>query len=202
VAEERARMAREIHDSVGHHLAVVNLQLQNAERFREARPEEAWAEVGDARKTVLEALTEIRRSVRALKPQNLETQTVASAIAALVHAFESTGIGATFETAGEERNLPNEAELLLYRAAQEGLTNAARHSNARRVEVTLAFEEEGVGLSVANDGPRTAGGTPELGFGLASLSERVEDLGGAFLAGVRPEGGFVLEVRLPLAEGP
>lgn len=201
VAEERARMAREIHDSVGHHLTVVNLQLQNAERFREAKPEEAWTEVEDARKTTLGALAEVRRSVRALKPVNLEEQTVTGAIAALVRAFEGTGTEATFEARGEERELPGEAELVLYRAAQEGLTNAAKHSDARRVTVTLFFEKEGVGLSVADDGLGAEGGAPERGFGLASLRERAEVLGGAFRVGTRPEGGFAIEVRLPLAEG-
>ncbi len=200
VAEERTRLTREIHDSVGHHLTVVNLQLQNAERFREKRPEEAWAEVADARKTALASLAEVRRSVQALRPLDLQEKSVAGAISALVRAFEDTGIEATFEAEDEERDLPAEAELVLYRTAQEGLTNAAKHSGARRVAVRLAFEAAYVSLAVADDGSGAEEGSPEgRGFGLASLKARVEDLGGSFAAGNRPEGGFVLEVELPLA---
>jgi signal transduction histidine kinase len=201
VAEERARIAREIHDSVGHHLTVANLQLQNAERFRDARPEEAWAEVGDARETTLGALAEVRRSVRALGPLDLRTKTAAGAISVLVRAFKGAGMETTFGTWGRERELPGEAELVLYRAAQEGLTNAAKHSDARRITVTLFFEREGVGFSVVDDGSGAEEGAPERGFGLTSLKERVEALGGGFRAGTRPEGGFALEVRLPLVGG-
>lgn len=200
VSEERARMAREIHDSVGHHLTVINLQLQNARRFREIRPDEAWEEVEGARELALEALSEVRRSVRALKPLAVEGKTGVGALSALARNFGGTGIEVSFEVEGQGRGLSGEAELVLYRAMQEGLTNAARHSGARRVSATLYFERDGVRLAVADDG--RGAGARDGGFGLSALKERVEALGGALLWGDRPEGGFVLEAKLPEVSEP
>src|SRR5215210_427859 len=203
VSEERARIAREIHDSVGHHLTVINLQLQNAQRFRERDPAGAWEEVGVARELALEALSEVRRAVRALKPLAVEETTGAGALAALARNLDGTGIGVSFEVGGEERELAEETELTLYRTMQEGLTNAARHAKARRVETTLTFSEFGVGLTVYDDGHGSEGGPFDgaqaggAGFGLWSLKERVEGLGGTVEWGDRPEGGFALVVGLP-----
>src|SRR5215210_153040 len=203
VSEERARIAREIHDSVGHHLTMINLQLQNAQRFRERDPAGAWEEVGVARELALEALSEVRRAVRALKPLAVEETTGAGALAALARNLDGTGIGVSFEVGGEERELAEETELTLYRTMQEGLTNAARHAKARRVETTLTFSEFGVGLTVYDDGHGSEGGPFDgaqaggAGFGLWSLKERVEGLGGTVEWGDRPEGGFALVVGLP-----
>ncbi|MDQ3428496.1 MAG: sensor histidine kinase [Actinomycetota bacterium] len=200
VSEERARMAREIHDSVGHHLTVINLQLQNARRFREREPDGAWEEVEGARQLALAALSEVRRAVRALKPLDVEGATGAHALAALARNFDGTGIDVSFETRGEERELPEEAELVLYRAMQEGLTNAARHARARRVRAKLTFSHDAVRLAVADDG-RGPGGATTGGFGLGALRGRVEALGGTAAWGGRLEGGFALEVELPVGPG-
>ena len=86
---------------------------------------------------------------------------------------------------------------MLYRATQEALTNAAKHSRARRVRVSLAFEPEETRLVVADDGEGVPEGRAEGGFGLAALRERVDALGGTLAAGNRPEGGFALEIVLP-----
>lgn len=203
ISEERARMAREIHDSVGHHLTVINLQLQNARRFREREPDGAWEEVEGARQLALVALSEVRRAVRALKPLDVEATTGTGALAALARNFDGTGIEVSFETSGEERGLPEGAEVVLYRAMQEGLTNAAKHAGARRVRAELAFSQDAVRLAVADDGPGTGdGGTSAGGFGLNALKERTENLGGTASWGGRPEGGFVLEVELPACPAP
>lgn len=208
VAEERARMAREIHDSVGHHLTVVNLQLQNALRLEERRPEQAWEQVKEAKRFTLEALSEVRRSVRALKPLALEERGGAGALAALARSFRGSGPEVRFVVEGEERGLPEGVALALYRALQEGLTNAIRHSGARRVTGTLSFGEERVRLRVADDGAGTPGGargpgrTLGGGFGLAALRERAEALGGAARFGNAEGGGFVLDVELPMSEPP
>lgn len=202
VSEERARMAREIHDSVGHHLTVINLQLQNARRFREREPEGAWEEVEGARGMALQALSEVRRAVRALKPLDVEGTTGAHALAALARNFDGTGIDVSFEAHGAKRELPEAAELVLYRAMQEGLTNAAKHARARRVRATLTFSEETVTLAVSDDG-RGPDDSEAVsgGFGLGSLRERVEALGGTATWGGCPEGGFALEVDLPARSG-
>jgi signal transduction histidine kinase len=198
VAEERARMSREMHDSLGHYLTVINVGLQNAQRFREKRPEAAWEEVEEVRELTREALSEVRRWVRALKPLALEERAGPEAMAALAHSFEGTGLDVRFTVEGSERELSGEAELILYRALQEGLTNALKHSEARRVTATLAFGEESVSLKVANDGEGAPEGASAKGFGLATLGDRAEALGGVLCAGNASEGGFVLRVELPI----
>ena len=198
ISEERARIAREVHDSVGHHLTAINLQLQNAERFGEKDPERALRKVREARESTLLALAEVRRSVWALKPPALEERSGAAALAALARSFDGAGPEVSFELEGEERVLSGETELALYRATQEALTNAAKHSRARRVRVRLAFEPEETRLVVADDGDGVPEGRPEGGFGLAALRERVEALGGILAAGNRPEGGFALEIVFPM----
>jgi signal transduction histidine kinase len=198
VAEERARMSREMHDSLGHYLTVINVGLQNAQRFREKRPGAAWQEVEEARELTGEALSELRRWVRALKPLALEESAGPEAMAALTRSFEGMGFDVCFTVEGSERELSGEAELVLYRALQEGLTNALRHSNARRVMASLDFREENVSLTVADDGEGAPEGALEKGFGLNTLRERAEALGGVLSAGNAPEVGFLLRVELPL----
>jgi signal transduction histidine kinase len=201
ISGERARMAREVHDSVGHHLTAIHLQLQNAERFRERDPERSWVKVGEAKELALSSLSEVRRSVRALRPPALAERSGPGALAALARSFDGAGPEVRFVVEGEERRLPEHAELVLYRAMQEGLTNAVRHSGARNVLATLTFGDEGVRLVVADDGGGTNGTPPEGGFGLAGLGERVKDLGGSLSAGDRSEGGFAFEVELSAGRG-
>jgi signal transduction histidine kinase len=199
VSEERTRMAREIHDSLGHHLTAINLRLEHARRSREKRPEEAWEEVGEAKGLVASALSEVRRAVRALGPLDLEERTGTGALDALARSFAGTGREISFRVEGAELALPEEAELALYRAMQEGLTNALKHSNAGRVIATMTFGDGGATLTIADDGAGAPEGSPEGGFGLRGLGERAEKLGGTLRAENIPDGkGFVLEMRLPV----
>ncbi len=202
LSAERARMAREIHDSVGHHLTAVKLQAEAALKTAEKRPEKAREQMERARDLAAEAYEEVRRSVRALGPPSLGEGSGAGALRALVRSFDGTGFEVHLRIEGEERELPEETELVLYRALQEGLTNAARHSRARRVEALLSYEDAWVRLAVSDDGR----GTPEEprtgGFGLISLGERVGEMGGALSAGDAPGGGFVLEIGLPSGTSP
>jgi signal transduction histidine kinase len=198
LSEERARIAREIHDSVGHHLTAVKLQAEAAVKTAEKRPEKALEQMKRARDLAAQAFDEVHWSVRALRPPHMGERSGAGALRALVRSFEGTGFDVRFAVEGEERILPEEAELVLYRVLQEGLTNVARHSNARRVRASLVYGNESVKLAVVDDGH----GAPEEatggGFGLPALEERVEALGGAFTAGNAPGGGFAVEVELPL----
>jgi Signal transduction histidine kinase len=193
VAEERARMARDMHDSIGHQLTVIKMGLENAERFRERHPEMAWAEVAAAKKLTAEALVDARRWVRALRPLALDGAIGGAALEQLAMSFHGTGIDVRFSVHGEERRLDADTELVLYRVLQEGLTNALRHAKAETVTVTLEFHDDRVALVVADDG--TGSGTP--GFGLTSLTERAEALGGTLRAGPREGGGFELRADLP-----
>lgn len=194
---ERTRMAREIHDTVGHYLTVVNVQLEAAGKLMDKRPEKAREQVDKAKTLASEALSEVRRSVRALKPLAVEERSGVGALAALVRSLEGMGPDVSFEVKGEERELAPEAELVLYRGLQEGLTNAFRYAKARHVCSLLVFEPEGVRLAVADDGVGAPEGAAEHGFGLSALKQRVEALGGTFEAGNAPGGGFSLVVGLP-----
>lgn len=197
VSEERSRVAREIHDSLGHHLTVASVQLEAAQKLVRRGPEEAEEQLGRARASVSGALSEVRRSVRALKPLAVEERSGTGALRALVRGFEGVGPVVSFEVSGEERELSQEVELALYRCLQEGLTNALKHSKARRIFATLGFEPDGVGLVVVDDGLGAHEGALESGFGLEALRQRVEALGGNLRAGNAPGGGFLLEVGLP-----
>ena len=197
LSEERTRMGREIHDTVGHHMTVINLQLENARRSRDEDPEGAWEEIDAAKEATLRVLSEVRRAVRALKPLALEERSGTGALAALARGLSGTDVDTTFEVIGEERELPRSVELVLYRAMQEGLTNVFRHASAHRVRTVLAFRDEGVTLEISDDGVGTPGGVPEGGFGLLALEERTEQLGGTLRAADRPEGGFSLHIELP-----
>lgn len=196
VAEERARMARDMHDSVGHHLTVIKMGLENAERFRERSPEIAWGEVRQAKQLTAEAMAETRRWVRALRPLALGGRIGGAALRQLADSFSGTGMRVDFAVEGHERPLHPDAELVLYRALQEGLTNALRHARATHVRGVLTFGEDRVELLVADDGrgARQDGGS---GFGLVALAERAASLGGDTRVGDAEGGGFELRVGLP-----
>ncbi|MET9634251.1 sensor histidine kinase [Lentzea sp. NPDC006480] len=192
VAEERARMAREMHDSLGHYLTVVKMGLENAERLRERATDRAWDEVRQAKLLTMEALTETRRSVRALRPLVLEGRRGSDALRELARTFD--GLRVRLQVTGQERELGPDAEIVLYRAFQEGLTNVLRHAEAAEVTAELSFSPDRVVLVIGDDG---RGAEVVDGFGLVGLGERVEALGGAVTAGNRAAGGFELRVELP-----
>lgn len=210
VSEERSRMAREIHDTLGHYLTAVHIQLDAADKAIKKDPARLGERLGEARKLTSTALSEVRRSVQALKPLAVQEKSGSGALHALAHSFEGTGRDVTFRVVGEERELCPETELALYRALQEGLTNALKHSGARRIRSRLTFEPEGVRLSVEDDGKGAPEGSEAGGFGLAALKERAATLGGSVWAGEgagsvgsvegfgSAERGFTLEVELPV----
>jgi signal transduction histidine kinase len=201
ISEERNRMAREIHDSLGHYLARITVQLEVAAKLGRHDPDRAREAVVNARASASEALSEVRRAVRALKPLSVEEKRGTGALEALARGFEGTGVVVSFRVEGEERGLSPEADLLLYRALQEGLTNALKHSGASRVEARLSFGPSRVKLRVKDNGRGMShehGAFETGGFGLSGLEERVVELGGAFEVGEGEKGGFVLEVELPV----
>ncbi|TMR24992.1 sensor histidine kinase [Nonomuraea turkmeniaca] len=193
VAEERTRMAADMHDSIGHHLTVIKVGLENAERFRDRRPAAAWEEVRQAKELTVAALADARRWVRALRPLALNGDLGSAALQRLADSFSGTGLTVTFEVTGAERHLEPDAELVLYRVLQEGLTNALRHAEAESVRGTLTFGKGRVVLVVADDGK---GHDHGHGFGLSSLAERVEALGGTLTSGNAAK-GFELRAELP-----
>jgi signal transduction histidine kinase len=203
---ERARLAHEIHDSVGHTLTALDVQLELLARLPPGQTGQRQQVAEQSRTLVKEGLADVRRAVQALRPAALETFSLPEAIAGLVAGFEQTAqIRATWQVEGKVLPLPPRLAVPLYRAAQEALTNVRRHApSAQQVTLQLHYGPEAVTLSVENDGPQTSEISKDLGglgrHGLRGLRERAESLGGAFSAGPDEAGGFRLEMRLPITE--
>ncbi|MBM7499770.1 signal transduction histidine kinase [Brachybacterium muris] len=200
LADERARSARDLHDGLGHRLTLISMSLEFAGRARQNDPEAAWAEVAGADATAREALAEMRTWVRALSPVRDPDATGVAALEAIAESFRGTGLEVDVDAEGEEPELGQDASLLLYRAAQEGLTNALRHSRASRVRISVGIEGQDVVMRMINDiAPSLGHGVPvgaaTAGFGLRGLAARAEALGGGVTA-AREGDRFVLCVRI------
>lgn len=204
VAEERVRLARDIHDGLGHHLTVLNVQLQAADKLVRRDPERAAQAIGICREVAQAALDEVRQSVAALRRTPLDGRSLDEALAALVKDFDHRSpLVASFEQRGAPADLTPAAAQTLFRAAQEGLTNVQKHAEAANVAVVLSYDAGSASLSVLDDGRGTSGQAADEqagGFGLVALRERAEQLGGALRAEPRPEGGFLLELAVPTME--
>jgi signal transduction histidine kinase len=201
IAEERVRMARDLHDGLGHHLTALSIQLQAAEKLVRANPDQAAESVHNARGEVQAALKEVRQSVAALRESPVDIQHLPQAIAALVaETGQRSGLQGSFTQEGEPADLSPAAAMTLFRAAQEGLTNVQKHAaGAHQVSVRLVYAASGTRLAVENDGQQVTQDCQDLsgGFGLAGLRERAHLLGGSLECGPRQDGGFRVEIYLP-----
>ncbi|WP_322815904.1 sensor histidine kinase [Chloroflexus sp.] len=196
-AEERVRLAHEIHDGLGHHLTALHVQLQAAARLLEHDPVRAAQALHLCREAAQAALAEVRQSVALMCSNPLADQPLPVVIERLVHHFSRVAsFQIRFEQAGEIGEISPAMVMTLFRAAQEGLTNVQKHAQATCVTVRLLADVESVRLDVINDGP-PAPAIGETGFGLAGLRERVSRLGGEIQAAPQPEGGFLLAIVLP-----
>jgi signal transduction histidine kinase len=196
--EERVRLARDIHDGLGHYLTILNVQLQAAARLLQRDPQRAAAVIATCREVAQTALEEVRRSVAAMQPSPLDGQSLDTAIEHLINEFRtSTALDIHFEQSGDLPVLPQTLAMTLYRAVQEGLTNARKHSNATRIVVNLTCLPETVHLAIRDNGQPVNGVGQSGGFGLTGLRERIERLGGSLHAGPHPDGGFLLDIVAP-----
>ncbi len=202
VAQERTRMAREIHDSLGHHLTVLSVQLQAASKLIEREPVRAAEQIEKSRRIVAQALQDVRHSVNALRDGSPLDAYDMQALPRLVHDFgNATGIQTTY-AAPEQMPARAPAQMLtLYRAVQEGLTNAQKHTNATRIDVHIVCADQNLDVRIQDNGSNAPNADAAPGFGLVGLSERVALLGGTMRAGPRTEGGFELRVELPIEIG-
>ncbi|MCX6904394.1 MAG: sensor histidine kinase [Verrucomicrobia bacterium] len=199
VIRERNRLAREIHDTLGHYLTVTYVQLEAARAVRDVDPERARQALDKAQALTQEGLQEIRRSVAALRASPLDNKSLAEALRQAGQEQQTSGQAVDVQVLGQPRALSPQAELTLYRAGQEGLTNARKHARARSVHLSLDFRHSArVGLEVSDDGVGVAGeGNPQGGFGLLGLRERALLLGGEVRVKTSPGAGFKLEVEVP-----
>ena len=200
VAEERNRLAREMHDTLGHRLTVAAVQLEGAQRLIPLDAGRAAAMVGTVREQVLEALGELRRTVATLRAPVEVDLSLPSALQRLAGAFqEATGIAVHLEIVEPAPRLPDPQRLALYRAMQEGLTNVQRHAGADHVWVQLARQNGAVILQVCDNGAGLPLDVQYKGFGLRGLEERANQLGGTLSLAPRSGGGAELILQLPLS---
>jgi signal transduction histidine kinase len=194
--KERNRLAREIHDSLGHYLTVVNVQIGAARAVFAQDRARSLDHLSKAQGLTKEGLAEVRRSVAALRASPTESRPLPEALEKLVEQWEATGARASLEIKGTPRLLTPQTELTFYRAAQEALTNVGKHARASRVALTLDYTEGAkVRLRVEDDG--AGGGDVDRGFGLLGIRERAQLLGGAIRVSTKAGEGFRLEVELP-----
>ena len=207
VAEERRRIAREMHDVVAHSVSVMVVQAGGARRILEQDPERAVAAAAQIELTGRGALAEMRRLLTAFAPEDAqgarEPQPGLDGLDALVRRAEEAGLDVTLHTEGEPRPLPPGLDLAAFRVVQEGLTNAVKHAGPTRCQVVVHWGDEALELRVADAGPTrgaAASGLGGSGHGIIGMRERVQVFGGDLRAGPRPGGGYELRATLPFAD--
>src|SRR5262249_1335404 len=150
---ERNRLARDIHDGLGHYLTVVNVQIGAARTVLDQDRQRALEHLSKAQALTQEGLAEVRHSVATLRASPSESRPLPQALTKLVEQWKAAGLSANFSVTGPVRPLSPQTNLTLYRTAQEALTNAAKHAQARTVDVTLDYRDnQKTHLSVRDDG--------------------------------------------------
>jgi signal transduction histidine kinase len=196
-ANERNRMAREIHDTLGHYLTVIHIQLEAARAVLGRDPDRGMLAVTRAQALSKDGLAAVRQSVTALRDEG-SVDGIAEQIASLVESARDEKFDVALTIAGRPRPVSAAVALALHRTTLEALTNVRKHADAAHVEIELTFRDEGlVQLRVKDDGKGGAGETAATGFGLRGIRERAEQLKGraSYLTG--PNEGFTLSVELP-----
>ncbi|OLT05891.1 two-component sensor histidine kinase [Pseudonocardia sp. CNS-004] len=198
-AQERNRVARDIHDGLGHSLTVVQMQVKAARAVLPADPAKADDVLAKAQQQSEEALGAVRRSVRALREPR-STGPLPEALNALAEEASAAGVPTLLDVSGTPRPLLDDTQEALYRAAQEGLTNVRKHAGANRADLVLSYGESAVRVEVRDDGVGSAGSS--AGFGLVGLRERAARLGGELRVESAPGAGHTLTMELPTTELP
>jgi two-component system sensor histidine kinase UhpB len=192
--EERARVARDLHDEVNQSLTGLLLRLEAA---REAAPPELEAELAETKALANQAMQELLSLARQLRPTALDDLGLAAAIAGQVEQIGRGEIEADFKAEGQLTDLDGDAQLVVYRVAQEALSNAMRHSEASHVSVTLRRREDGgVSLDVTDDGRGFAFDESEGGLGIAGMRERALLIGGELTIESRPGHGTTIRLNV------
>jgi signal transduction histidine kinase len=192
-ANERNRLAREIHDTLGHYLTVIHVQLEAARAMIPAHPERGLLAINRAQALAKDGLTAVRQSVRSLRD---DSQAIADQLASLAASVRDEGFNATLTVTGTPRPVSGDVALALHRAALEALTNVRRHASATQVDLVLAFGRgDRVGLIVRDNGRGAS--VLDGGFGLTGIRERAQQIGGTVDFRTVPGGGFTLEMELP-----
>ncbi|MEU9882281.1 sensor histidine kinase [Streptomyces phaeochromogenes] len=201
--EERLRIARELHDVIGHNISMINVQAGAALHRLKKDPAQAEEALGAIKASSRETLRELRATLGMLRRVDEQAPTAPAPGLAradeLVASAKLAGLPVRIERTGAERSLPAPVDLAAYRIVQESLTNAARHSGAGRVVVRFAYGDRELTVVVEDDGRGSAARPAGSGgrSGIVGMTERARALGGELTAGPRPEGGFAVRARLP-----
>ncbi|MGV9269731.1 sensor histidine kinase [Kitasatospora sp. NPDC003701] len=214
VADERIRIARDLHDVVAHHIALANAQAGIAVHLMDTHPAEAREMLSHLTDATGSALQELKATVGLLRRADdpeapLEPAPGLGQLTDLINSFERAGLAVRLAVEGEPRPLSPGVDLTAYRIVQESLTNVAKHARGAGAEVTLAYSGSRVALTVANATPARNGPVPSgprlapavagaAGYGLIGMRERAGAVGGRLRADRRPDGGFLVSAELPL----
>ncbi|MEU5406689.1 sensor histidine kinase [Nocardia asteroides] len=200
--QERVALARELHDTVAHHVSAIAVQAQAGRVVAAGQPEKAAEILAAIESEASRTLAEMRSMVRVLREDEAAAYAPQPGVAdlpTLARADATLTVEVSLD--GSSTRLPRPVDAALYRLAQESLTNAVRHArSATRVGIAVRREGDTVRLRVNDDGTTEPGRVPEPGFGLLGMAERAQLLGGSLSAGPGPEGGWVVEAVLPVAE--
>ena len=207
VEQERARIARELHDIVAHHVSVIVAQASAARVVFDARPQQAQQALGSIAVVGREAMTEMRRLLGLLHPHGAQVDRVPvpglDRLPTLIAQIEQAGLPVQMVIAGERRRLPAGVELSAYRIVQEALTNSLKHAGPTEAHVLLGYHDEFLELCISDTGHHSDGSAPKQdcrteGRGLVGMQQRAALLGGQVAAGPAPDRGFVVTARLPV----
>ncbi len=191
--EERSRMARELHDTLAHSLTAIIVSLEAGKKLLDKDPKKALAEIGKSQEQARKGLDEVRLTVKAMRPGDLDNMDFTAAIKGLARDFSGNGIDIIFEL-DEDLDVPTSLETNLYRIIQESITNSVRHGSASLIKIRLQRNEKRLVLEVEDDGK----GCEELieGSGLQGIRERAAVMGGRVSFNNRGTGGFLVNLTL------
>jgi signal transduction histidine kinase len=201
VAEEQARIGRELHDVIAHNVSVMVVQAAAANDVFDTRPERARDALRAIEATGRSALAELRRLLFSVRGDGADyaPQPGLERLDELVAQVRAAGLAVAVRVEGAPRPLPTAVDLSAYRIVQEALTNTLKHAHATRADVALRYGDGGLDVEIRDDGRGGAGnGSDGLGRGLVGMRERVGLFGGSLAAGPSPGGGFAVAARFPL----
>ena len=203
VAEERARIAREMHDVVTHNVSVMVVQASAARRMLERDPARAREALSSVEQTGREALSEMRRMLEMLRGEEeeleLQPQPSIEEIDGLLDRARAAGLDVELQVEGDRRRVRSSVDLSCFRIVQEALSNTLEHAGAEHAKVRLRYGDDAVEVDVTDDGRGAASpGHKANGHGLVAMRERVSMLGGRLQTGYLPGGGFEVRATLPL----
>ncbi|MER7503337.1 sensor histidine kinase [Nonomuraea pusilla] len=197
-SEERLRIARELHDVLGHNISMINVQASAALHGLKKRPEDAERALRTIKETSKETLRELRTTLGVLRQVDEDAPTApAGSLARLDALVSASGLTVRTRVSGPLDGLPTEVDLAAVRIVREALANVSRHAGTGEAALSVSNASGHIVIEVEDDGPGAVY-TDGAGFGIQGMRERAAALGGTLEAGPRPEGGFRVAARLPL----